>query len=125
MRRSLALTCVLTAAAAGCGSAHPSVPTRVEALHVTRTIGCSGWFEVTGTSLAAHLSFTGPVRTVAIRTLSDNGESATDDVTFPVSPGQTQRIVHVGGVMRVVVATQATVRDGSTAQATCALSVPH
>ena len=125
MRRSLAFTCLLAATAAGCGG-HAATPTHVLGLKVTRSsVGCSGWFEVTGQTLAAHLAFTGPVRTVVVRTMSDNGEAPTDDVTVHVPSGMKQRTVFVPGVTRIVVGTQATVDDGAATRATCDLSVPH
>ena len=125
MRRSLAMTCLLTATAVGCGG-HAATPTHVLGVKVTRSdVGCSGWFEVTGQTLAAHLAFTGPVRTVVVRTMSDNGEAPTDDVTVHVASGMTHRTVYVPGVTRIVVGTQATVDNGAASHATCALSVPH
>ena len=125
MRRSLALTCVLAATAVGCGG-HATPRAHVLGLKVTRgTVGCTGWFEVTGQTLAAHLAFTGRVRNVVIRTMSDNGEAPTDDLAAHVPSGSTQRTIYVRGVTRIVVATQATVDDGGTAHSTCALSLPH
>ena len=122
---AVALVALVAVGGAGCSSAHPSTPTRVEGLAVHRSVGCAGWFEVTGQKLAAHLSFTGPVRNVVIRTMSDNGEAPTDDVTVHVPAGVQQRVVYVAGVTRIVTATQATVDNGSTARATCALAIPH
>ena len=125
MRRSLALTCVLAATVVGCGG-HAATPTHVLGVKVTRSsIGCSGWFEVTGQTLAAHLAFTGPVRNVVVRTMSDNGQSPTDDVRVHLPPGATHRTVYVPGVTRIVVATQATVDNGGATRTTCALSIPH
>ena len=125
MRRSLALTCLLVATVSACG-AHAATPTHVLGLKVTRVaVGCTGWFEVTGQTLAAHLAFTGPVRNVVVRTVSDNGEAPTDDVTVHVPRGLTERTVYVPGVTRIVVGTQATVDNGGASRATCELSIPH
>ena len=120
-----AAVALIAGGSAGCSASHAGGTTRVEGLSVVRGVGCAGWFEVTGQTLAAHLSFTGPVRNVVIRTMSDNGEAPTDDVTVHVPAGQQQRVVYVAGVTRIVTATQATVDDGSAAKATCALAVPH
>jgi hypothetical protein len=125
MRRCSAALCAAAVLLTACGGAHPAGSTHVEALSVVRNLGCSGWFEVTGRVLAAHLAFTGPVRNVVIRTTSDNGEAPTDDVTVHVPSGVTRRTVYVPGVTRIVVATQATVDNGAAVRATCALATPH
>ena len=125
MGRYEALLAAMAALLTGCGGAAATTATHVEALSVHRDLGCSGWYEVTGKTLAAHLTFTGPVREVVVRTMSDNGQSPTDDVKEQVPQGSVRRTVYIPGVTRIVTATQATVDDGSAARATCALSIPH
>ena len=125
MRRSLALTCVVTAAVAGCASSHPSTPARVEALHVTRSVGCSGWYELSGQTLEAHVTFVGAVRTVDVRATGQDGSVVAPDVAVAVPAGVTSRTVRVPGVADLVAAADATVKGESTTRASCHLANPH
>jgi hypothetical protein len=125
MRRWVAMASVVVPLLAGCSGTHAAGTTHVEGLAVVRDVGCSGWFEVTGQTLAAHLIFVGPVRNLVVSTTSDNGFSPTDDLTVRIPHGVTSRTVHVGGVTRVVVGARATVDNGAGARASCTLATPH